>query len=71
MAAQHKTVVPFAHRVRAGITVLDDVLECARRPGAGGRVTLDDAYHLQRRFRPNASIILAPGQSIESADYAR
>lgn len=71
VAAQHKTVVPFAHRVRAGITVLDDVLECARRPGAGGRVTLDDAYHLQRRFRPNASIILAPGQSIESADYAR
>lgn len=66
VSAKHPYAHAFAHRVGAGVTVIGDVLQCATLPGPEGRVSIDDAYQLQRRLRPNSSVLLAPSEFLDS-----
>lgn len=65
LSARHPRARIVGQRLAAGMTVLDDVLECSAYPGALGRVTLQEAFELQDGLRPHPSLILAPGESIE------
>lgn len=64
LSAEHVAPTAVAHGFAAKLTVLDDVLQCASRPGANGRVTLEQALELQASLRENESILLAPGESL-------
>ncbi|MCA8942152.1 MAG: hypothetical protein KDB80_06285, partial [Planctomycetes bacterium] len=67
VSAMHPYAHAFGQRVGAKVTVIGDVLQCATAPGANGRVSIEDAFTLQRRLRPHASVILAPSESLDSA----
>lgn len=64
LPAEHIAPTAMAHRTAAKLTVLDDVLLCARRPGGEGRITLDQALELQSSLLPHASMLLAPGEGV-------
>ncbi len=66
VSAKHPRARVFGHRVQAKLIVLDDILQPATWPGPGGRVPIANAFTLQRELRPNASMILAPGESVDS-----
>lgn len=63
LSADHMAPAVVGHRIAAKTTILDDVLQCASRPGGDGRVTLEQALALQAALRPNTSLLLAPGES--------
>lgn len=64
LPAEHFGPIAMAHRAAAKITVLDDILQCSKRAGGEGRVTLEQALDLQASLRPNASLLLAPGEGV-------
>lgn len=65
LSAEHATPLVAGQRIAAKLTVLDDVLQCARRAGSEGRVSLDGAFELQATLRPHRSVILAPGEALD------
>lgn len=67
LSARHPRARIVGQRVDAEVTVLDDVLECAVYPGALARVPLQHAWQLQEELRPRASLLMAPGESVELA----
>ncbi len=66
LSAEHIAPAAAAHRMAAKLTILDDVFQCAHRPGGEGRVSLEKALELQDAMRPHASMLLAPGESVQT-----
>ena len=65
LSAKHPQAAELGRALGARLIVLDDVLHCSTHAGAGGRVTLEDAFALQAALRPVPSVILAPGESLD------
>ncbi len=65
LSAEHITPPLAGQRVAAKLTILDDILQCARRAGGEGRVDLEGAFELQGNLRPHDSVILAPGDALD------
>ncbi len=62
LSARHPRARVVGQRLAAGLTILDDVLECSALQ-VSPRVSIVQAYELQRGLRPRSSMILAPGES--------
>lgn len=50
LSVRHGNSRVVGQRLAAGLTILDDVLECAAFPGADSRVTLQQAWELRTAF---------------------
>jgi hypothetical protein len=65
LSVLHPYARTVGNRLGAKLTLIDDTFRCADLPGANGRAPLADAFTLQNGLRPNRSVVLMPGQSIE------
>jgi hypothetical protein len=65
LSVRHPRARIIGQRLAADLSVLDDTLECAFRAGSAGRVGLEACWELQNGLLPRASVILAPGESLE------
>jgi len=63
LSAFHPYFKAVGHRLDAGVTLLDDVLQCSDMPGPRPRVRLADAWRLQQDLGTRPSVLLAPGES--------
>jgi hypothetical protein len=71
LSARHPRARIVGQRLRAGLTVLDDVLVCSIMSGPLGRIRLSDGFALQRQLLPHSSILLAPGESVDIGTRGR
>ncbi len=66
LSPRNADAAAYVARTRPALVVFDDVLQCASWFGASGRVPLQDAFSLQNSLRPVPTVILGPGESIDS-----
>lgn len=65
LSPRHPDAAELAATISARYTLLDDVLSCASRAGPQPRTSLEQAFELQSRLRPLASVIVGPGESVD------
>ncbi len=65
LSARHPRARIVGQRLRAGLTILDDLLSCSIMSGPLGRIRLSDGFKLQQQLLPYSSILLAPGESVD------
>lgn len=65
LSARHPRARIVGQRLRAKLTVLDDLLAPSIMSGPQGRIRLADGFALQRNLLPHRSVLLAPGESVD------